>query len=119
MNFVSLLYEEVPLFILLPSMFEGWPLVIIESMAYGVPVIAYDCPCGPSEIIQSGVDGFVTEYRNPEAMIEKILYLIEHPDVRIAMGNKAKENIQRFNIDDIMERWIKLFKQLSCEAGHR
>lgn len=104
---------------LLPSVFEGWPLVIIESMAYGVPVIAYDCPCGPSEIIQSGVDGFVTEYRNPEAMIEKILYLIEHPDVRIAMGNKAKKNIQRFNIDDIMERWIKLFKQLSCEAGHQ
>ena len=66
----------------------------------------------PSEIIQSGVDGFVTEYKNPKAMVDKINYLIEHPDVRKEMGKKARVNIQRFNIDEIMGRWIMLFHQL-------
>lgn len=101
---------------LLPSVFEGWPLVVVESMAYGVPVIAYDCPCGPSEIIQNGVDGFVTKYQDPQKMIDKVNYLIEHPDVRIEMGKRARVNIQRFSMDDIMGRWIGLFDGLTSES---
>lgn len=103
-------------FFLLPSVSEGWPLVVVESMSYGVPVIAYDCPCGPSEIIQNGEDGFVTKYQDPQKMIDKVNYLIEHPDVRIEMGKRARVNIQRFSIDDIMGRWICLFNRLMSES---
>ena len=85
-------------------------------MSYGVPVIAYDCPCGPAEIIQNGVDGFVTKYQDPQKMIDKVNYLIEHPDVRIEMGKRARVNIQRFSIDDIMGRWICLFNRLMSES---
>ena len=108
-------YLESSIF-LLPSVFEGWPLVVIESMSYGVPVIAYDCLCGPSEIIQDGVDGFITKYQDPQEMIEKVNCLIEHPDVRIEMGKRARINIQRFNMDDIMGRWIGLFNRLMSES---
>lgn len=101
---------------LLPSVSEGWGLVVVESMSYGVPVVAYDCPCGPSEIIQDGVDGFVTKYQNPQGMLDKVNYLIEHPDVRIEMGKRARVNIQRFNIDDIMDRWTGLFNRLTSES---
>lgn len=101
---------------LLPSVFEGWGLSIAESMSYGVPVIAYDCPCGPAEIIQNGVDGFVTKYQDPQKMIDKVNYLIEHPDIRIEMGKRARANIQRFCIDDIMGRWIGLFNGLISES---
>ena len=101
---------------LLPSVFEGWPLVVVESMSYGVPVVAYDCPCGPSEIIQDGVDGFVTKYQNPQGMLDKVNYLIEHPDVRIEMGKRARVNIQRFSMDDIMGKWIGLFNRLMSES---
>lgn len=103
-------------FFLLPSVFEGWPLVVVESMSYGVPVIAYDCPCGPSEIIQNGEDGFVTKYQDPIGMIDKVNYLIEHPDVRFEMGRRARVNIQRFSMDDIMGKWIGLFNRLMSES---
>lgn len=102
---------------LLPSVFEGWGLVVVESMSYGVPVIAYDCPCGPSGIIQNGVDGFVTKYLDPQGMIDKVNYLIEHPDVRIDMGKRARVNIQRFSMEDIMGKWISLFNRLMSESN--
>ncbi len=101
---------------LLPSVSEGWPLVVVESMSYGVPVIAYDCPCGPSEIIQNGVDGFITKYQNPQEMIDKVNYLIEHPNVRTEMGKRARVNIQRFSMDDIMGKWIGIFDRLMLES---
>ena len=97
---------------ILPSKFEGWPLTLIESMAYGVPCVAYNCPHGPAEIIRNGEDGFVTEYNSPENMINKTLLLIENESLRKQMGKTAQKNIQRFNIDDIMEQWITLFDSL-------
>lgn len=97
---------------ILPSMFEGFPLVLLESMASGVPVVAYNCPFGPSEIIKDGEDGIISEYNNPQIFMEKVLYLIEHDAIRKEMGRKARENILRFNIDDIMNRWITLYTKL-------
>lgn len=97
---------------LLPSRFEGWGLTLIESMTLGVPCIAYDCPFGPSEIIHDSEDGFLTEYLNPDAMVDKINFLIENPDRRKAMGGKARINVQRFNIDQIMGQWMHLFENL-------
>lgn len=94
---------------ILPSNSEGFPLVIVESMAVGVPCVSYDCPFGPAAIIRDGEDGFLTEPNNPDQMADKILYLIEHDDVRKEMGRKARRNIARFNIDNIMAKWIKIF----------
>lgn len=96
-----------------PSIFEGFGLVLLESMSVGVPCVSYDCPFGPPEIIRDGEDGFVTEYMNPKAMMEKVLLLIEDEELRKRMGRKARENSQKYyNIDDIMGRWMKLFDEM-------
>lgn len=104
-------YLDASIYIL-PSNYEGFPLVLLESMAYGVPVVAYDCPCGPSEIIQDGVDGFVTRYKDAGDMADKINYLIEHKDIRKQMGQAAANNIKRFDITQIMNKWELLFLKL-------
>lgn len=92
-----------------PTMYEGFGLVLLEAMSAGVPCVAYDSPFGPREIIKDGEDGFLTERGNPQAMMEKVAYLIENVKIRKQMGHKARENsLKSFNIDNIMEQWIKI-----------
>lgn len=97
---------------ILPSIFEGWGLTLIESMSLGVPCVAYDCPFGPSDIIRDEEDGFLAKYLDGDDMAEKINYLIEHPDIRKQMGAKARVNVRRFDVPVIMEKWVTLFNNL-------
>ena len=92
------------------SRFEGFGLVIIEAMACGVPVVSFDCPWGPRAIISDGEDGILVENGNVNQLAEAMLKLITDDNLRIAMGSKAKVNVQRFSIEVIANKWKKLFE---------
>ena len=89
-----------------------FPLVIMEAMACGVPCVSFDCPFGPRNIIKDGEDGILVEYLNSQALANNICKLIEDENLRKKLGSKAKENIKRFSQDEIMGRWIELFKSI-------
>lgn len=99
-------------FFLLPSIFEGFGMTLIEAMICGVPCIAYDCPCGPAEIITDGVDGIVVPLGDMNQFVEKVNYLIENKDVRESMSMRCRENIKRYNLDVIMKMWMDLFESM-------
>ena len=94
------------------SKFEGFGLVITEAMSCGLPVVSFDCPWGPRAIIQDGEDGLLVENGNVEKLAEALIMMIQHPDIRSKMAAKAIENVQRFSIEKIAEKWRSLFDSL-------
>ena len=87
-------------------------MVILESMVCGVPVVSFDCPHGPRNIIKNGEDGILVDYLNTQALAENICKLIENPKLRKTMGEKARSNIKRFTKENVMRQWTDLFNQL-------
>lgn len=94
------------------SKFEGFGLVITEAMACGLPVVSFDCPWGPRAIISDGEDGILVENGNVDKLAETIVLMIQNPERRKAMADKAIENVQRFRIDQIAGLWKSLFESL-------
>ena len=94
------------------SRYEGFPLVIMEAMACGVPCVSFDSPFGPRNIIKDGEDGILVEYLNSQALAENICKVIEDEQLRKRLGENAKQNIQRFSQDAIMRQWTDLFDLL-------
>lgn len=94
------------------SRFEGFGMVLIEAMACGVPCVSFDCPCGPSDIIKEGEDGFLVENGNVSEFADRLLLLIENDNRRREMGAAAKENVKRYWAEIIVPQWDSLFKSL-------
>ncbi len=92
---------------------EGFGLVIVEAMASGLPVVSFDCPCGPSDIITNDEDGILVDNGNVEQLADAICWMIDHPQERIQYGQHARVNALRFSQEHVMEKWIILFKSLS------
>lgn len=97
----------------LSSRFEGFGMVIVEAMQCGVPVVSFDCPKGPGEIIAHNEDGILVEDGNIDAFADALLELIEDKNKRIKFGEKAVENVKRYTIDEIGKQWDGVLKKIS------
>ena len=99
------------------SRMEGFPMVLLEAMAVGLPVVAYDCPTGPRDIITDGVDGHVVPNGRTRLLVEALGGLMEDAGRRRRFGAAALENVTRYRIDAIGARWEELFGELAAERG--
>ena len=107
-------YEEMAkasLYVL-SSRYEGFGLVLIEAMAVGLPCVAFACPAGPRDIVSDHQDGILVEKSNVPRLAEAICYLIEHDKERQEYAAQAKINAERYRVENIMQKWIALFKEV-------
>jgi len=98
--------------LLLTSRYEPFGLVIPEAMSCGLPVVAFDCPYGPVEIITDNVDGLLIKKRNIEAFAKKVCQLIENEPLRIKIGKAAIASSQRYKANIIMPKWKLFFEKI-------
>lgn len=98
--------------LLLTSQYEPFGLVLPEAMSCGLPVVAFDCPYGPADIIDEGINGYLIQERNCDDFAQKICLLMDHEDLRVKMGKAGIESSRRYDVYRIMPLWKKLFKQV-------
>lgn len=94
---------------------ETFPMVLLEALSVGLPVISYDCPTGPSRILKDNIDSFLVPYKNLDIFVEKLTELMQNENLRYEMGQKGLENVQRFSIEKVMQQWKDLFTSLIIE----
>lgn len=90
---------------------ESFGLTLIEAMGVGLPVISFDCPHGPKNIIHDGVDGYLIQNDSIVKASNAIINLIEDKKLLVSMGNSARLNAQRYLLDNVMKMWINLFNK--------
>lgn len=97
---------------LLSSLNEGMGLVLVEAASCGLPCIAYDCKCGPSEIIADGKTGYLVKPHDIHGFADKICRIIENPELRSQMGHAARADARRFSKEAIIPQWDAFFNSL-------
>ncbi|WP_321853507.1 glycosyltransferase [Paraburkholderia tropica] len=111
-NDVASYYEKADLFCL-SSLAEGLPMVLIEAQAYGVPCVSFNCLTGPSEIIEHGVNGLLVDCGDVVGLANALRLMMEDQDMRTRMSSASIVAKRKFNRQDIIARWCRLFAEIS------
>lgn len=105
--------DDASIFVL-SSLREGFPMTVLEALSKGVPVVAFDCPHGPGEIITHGHDGLLVPRQNVDALAAAIGLLIDDEIERHLMGTAALATSKRYAPESIGERWTALLADLQA-----
>ena len=108
--------DEASLFVL-PSRREGMPMVLLEAMAAGLPVVAFDCPTGPAEVLEGGRSGLLVPPGDTAALSEGILRVVADEQERARLADAGALRVRDFDPGATATRWESLFEELAGRRG--
>lgn len=101
--------------LVMSSNYEGFPMVMIEAMACGLPVVAFDFKCGPKDIISDGENGLIIRNGDIKALAEGMMRLMEDTENRKRMSLNARKIVDTYSEKAVMDKWIGLFNNLTAK----
>lgn len=98
--------------LVMSSNYEGFPMVMIEAMACGLPVVSFDYKCGPKDIISHGENGLLVSNGDIEGLAAAMMKLMEDEAYRKRLSDNARKIVSTYSEETVMNRWIGLFNSL-------
>ena len=98
--------------LVMSSHYEGFPMVMIEAMACGLPVVTFDYKCGPRDIIDHESNGLLVKDGDIEGLASALMRLMDDKKLRQEMGQNARLVVDRYSEERVMGKWQELYKKL-------
>ena len=100
-------YKNSSLYVM-TSRFEGLPMTLLEAKSYKMPIVSFDCPTGPSEIIRNNINGYLVKANDIKEMSNKVNSVLQDDKKLKEFSDKAELDIEKFNINSIIDKWTSL-----------
>jgi len=113
---VTMAYSQASIFCL-SSRYEGFGLVLIEAMAFGLPIVSTDCETGPRELLEPGCDALMVPVDQPTELARALGHLIGHPGEATALGKTAQEKARTYSPEQLIGQWEALMRQGRSPRG--
>lgn len=100
--------------LVMSSHYEGFGMVLVEAMSCGVPVVSFDCKCGPKDIIQHGINGLLVHEGDVKALAEAMVEVMTDEVYRKMLSRNAKKVVDTYSEEAVMKQWIRLFTSITA-----
>lgn len=110
-NNIESWYDRASIYVM-SSRYEGFPMVLLEAMAKGLPIISFDCVTGPNELIQNLKTGVLVEDKNTSELAKVMIELASDRKRQDIYSIESEKNVKKFYISNIVDNWEKLFNEL-------
>lgn len=98
--------------LVMSSNYEGFPMVMIEAMACGLPVVSFDYKCGPKDIIHDGVNGLIVRDGDIDGLADAMMKVMADYEYRKSLSEGARKIVATYSEENVMNQWIVMFESL-------
>ncbi|MGY8913728.1 MAG: glycosyltransferase family 4 protein [Flavobacteriales bacterium] len=109
---IATYYNKASLFVF-TSEHEGFPNALLEALYFGLPCISTNCPHGPADLIEDGLNGFLVPVGNQEALQEKMTHLMKNKNLGHSFSKMAVAKSKTYEIEQIAEQWMDVLKSVT------
>ena len=99
-------------FLVMSSHYEGFPMVMVEAMSLGLPVVTFDYKCGPKDIIDHGKNGLMVKEGDIQGLADAMMSIMASPGTLASMAAEARKVTDKYSEEKVMGMWVRLYEGL-------